>query len=90
MLVLWCLARQVSLLKLCDYSKILEFYHRGNRNIDCHTSLRYLTLNSRTYSIYIFRFRYLRTCGCVFSERALKEVKTEICHKVRIFIASFL
>eukprot|EP00066_Takifugu_rubripes_P023154 XP_011612420.1 PREDICTED: protein RTF2 homolog [Takifugu rubripes] len=27
------------------------------------------------------RFRYLWTCGCVFSERALKEVKTEICHK---------
>ncbi|XP_037535757.1 replication termination factor 2 [Nematolebias whitei] len=28
------------------------------------------------------RFCYLQTCGCVFSERALKEVKTEICHKV--------
>lgn len=28
------------------------------------------------------RFFYLQTCGCVFSERALKEVKTEICHKV--------
>ncbi|XP_060724222.1 replication termination factor 2 isoform X2 [Tachysurus vachellii] len=27
------------------------------------------------------RFCYLHTCGCVFSERALKEVKTEICHK---------
>ncbi|KAI7808068.1 replication termination factor 2 [Triplophysa rosa] len=27
------------------------------------------------------RFYYLRTCGCVFSDRALKEVKTEICHK---------
>lgn len=27
------------------------------------------------------RFCYLRTCGCVFSDRALKEVKTEICHK---------
>ena len=31
------------------------------------------------------RFCYLQTCGCVFSERALKEVKTEICHKVRTF-----
>uniref|UniRef100_A0AAQ4QS08 Replication termination factor 2 n=1 Tax=Gasterosteus aculeatus aculeatus TaxID=481459 RepID=A0AAQ4QS08_GASAC len=28
------------------------------------------------------RFCYLQTCGCVFSDRALKEVKTEICHKV--------
>ncbi|KAI2663927.1 Replication termination factor 2 [Labeo rohita] len=28
------------------------------------------------------KFLYLQTCGCVFSERALKEVKTEICHKV--------
>ncbi|CDQ82951.1 unnamed protein product [Oncorhynchus mykiss] len=28
------------------------------------------------------RFCFLRTCGCVFSDRALKEVKTEICHKV--------
>lgn len=27
------------------------------------------------------KFCYLQTCGCVFSERALKEVKTEICHK---------
>ncbi|KAK3556897.1 hypothetical protein QTP70_022397 [Hemibagrus guttatus] len=27
------------------------------------------------------KFSYLHTCGCVFSERALKEVKTEICHK---------
>ncbi|XP_042615020.1 replication termination factor 2-like [Cyprinus carpio] len=27
------------------------------------------------------KFLYLPTCGCVFSERALKEVKTEICHK---------
>ncbi|KAM9482239.1 replication termination factor 2 [Clarias gariepinus] len=27
------------------------------------------------------KFCYLLTCGCVFSERALKEVKTEICHK---------
>ncbi|XP_028854424.1 replication termination factor 2 isoform X2 [Denticeps clupeoides] len=27
------------------------------------------------------KFCFLLTCGCVFSERALKEVKTEICHK---------
>lgn len=27
------------------------------------------------------RFCYLQSCGCVFSDRALKEVKTEICHK---------
>ncbi|XP_063071462.1 replication termination factor 2 [Engraulis encrasicolus] len=27
------------------------------------------------------KFCFLKTCGCVFSERALKEVKTEICHK---------
>ncbi|XP_066558318.1 replication termination factor 2 [Amia ocellicauda] len=27
------------------------------------------------------KFCYLQTCGCVFSERALREVKTEICHK---------
>lgn len=27
------------------------------------------------------KFCYLQTCGCVFSDRALKEVKTEICHK---------
>lgn len=38
-------------------------------------------------NVYIFRFCYLQTCGCVFSERALKEVKTEICHKVRIFVS---
>ena len=27
------------------------------------------------------RFCYVRPCGCVFSERALKEVKTETCNK---------
>ncbi|XP_023701188.1 replication termination factor 2 [Paramormyrops kingsleyae] len=27
------------------------------------------------------KFCYLQTCGCVFSDRALREVKTEICHK---------
>ncbi|XP_076870076.1 replication termination factor 2 isoform X2 [Brachyhypopomus gauderio] len=27
------------------------------------------------------KFCYLHTCGCVFSDRALREVKTEICHK---------
>ncbi|KAM9372267.1 replication termination factor 2 isoform 1-T1 [Phaethornis superciliosus] len=27
------------------------------------------------------RFCFLRNCGCVFSERALREVKTEVCHK---------
>ncbi|KFR10124.1 Protein RTF2, partial [Opisthocomus hoazin] len=27
------------------------------------------------------RFCYLRNCGCVFSERALKEIKSEVCHK---------
>ncbi|XP_047626765.1 replication termination factor 2 isoform X3 [Phacochoerus africanus] len=26
------------------------------------------------------RFCYLRCCGCVFSERALKEIKAEVCH----------
>ncbi|NP_956036.1 replication termination factor 2 [Danio rerio] len=27
------------------------------------------------------KFFFLQTCGCVFSERALREVKTVICHK---------
>ncbi|XP_063002489.1 replication termination factor 2 [Elgaria multicarinata webbii] len=30
------------------------------------------------------RFCFLRNCGCVFSERALKEIKTEACHKCGI------
>ena len=29
------------------------------------------------------RFAFLRGCGCVFSEKALKEVPSENCHKVR-------
>lgn len=32
-----------------------------------------------------FRFVALWTCGCVFSERALKEVKVNHCHKVSSF-----
>ncbi|XP_078275379.1 replication termination factor 2 isoform X2 [Rhinoraja longicauda] len=27
------------------------------------------------------KFCYLRACGCVFSDRAMKEIKTEVCHK---------
>ncbi|NXQ10530.1 RTF2 protein, partial [Peucedramus taeniatus] len=30
------------------------------------------------------RFCFLRNCGCVFSERALKEIKAEVCHKCGI------
>ncbi|XP_053101530.1 replication termination factor 2 [Hemicordylus capensis] len=30
------------------------------------------------------RFCFLRNCGCVFSERALREIKTETCHKCGI------
>ncbi|XP_065379400.1 replication termination factor 2 isoform X1 [Macaca nemestrina] len=29
---------------------------------------------------WITRFCFLRCCGCVFSERALKEIKAEVCH----------
>jgi hypothetical protein len=28
-----------------------------------------------------YKFCYIRTCGCVLSDRALKEVKSEVCHK---------
>lgn len=28
-----------------------------------------------------YRFSYLRSCGCVLSERCLKEVKSDACHK---------
>ena len=31
---------------------------------------------------YINRFAFLRGCGCVLSEKALKEVPSETCHKV--------
>ncbi|XP_072095158.1 replication termination factor 2 [Mobula birostris] len=27
------------------------------------------------------KFCYLRACGCVFSDRAMKEIKTQVCHK---------
>ena len=32
-------------------------------------------------SFHSHRFVFLRTCGCVFSERALKEAPSENCHK---------
>ncbi|CAG2177969.1 unnamed protein product [Oppiella nova] len=28
-----------------------------------------------------YKFCYIRSCGCVVSERALKEVKSDVCHK---------
>lgn len=36
-----------------------------------------------------FRFVAIWSCGCVFSERALKEIDTKICHKVCVTILSF-
>lgn len=32
-----------------------------------------------------FRFVFLWGCGCVLAERALKEVKQNICHMVRYY-----
>lgn len=29
-----------------------------------------------------FRFCFIWSCGCVMSERSLKEIKTSVCHKV--------
>ncbi|XP_020760881.1 replication termination factor 2 isoform X3 [Odocoileus virginianus] len=34
------------------------------------------------------RFCFLRCCGCVFSERALKEIKAEVCHTLECFLPS--
>ncbi|XP_054640367.1 replication termination factor 2 [Dunckerocampus dactyliophorus] len=53
---------------------------KGDRYEDIHCGMFIcpvvgLEMNGR------HRFCYLQTCGCVFSDRALKEVKTEICHK---------
>ncbi|KAK5621587.1 hypothetical protein CRENBAI_025628 [Crenichthys baileyi] len=53
---------------------------KGDRYEDMHCSMFIcpvvgLEMNGK------HRFCYLQTCGCVFSDRALKEVKTEICHK---------
>ena len=35
--------------------------------------------------IIIHRFNFIRTCGCVLSEKALKEVPSTNCHKVISF-----
>ena len=40
-------------------------------------------------NIIIHRFTFIRTCGCVLSEKALKEVPSENCHKVISFHYSF-
>ncbi|XP_061894316.1 replication termination factor 2 [Entelurus aequoreus] len=53
---------------------------KGDRYEDIHCGMFIcpvvgLEMNGR------HRFCYLQSCGCVFSDRALKEVKTEICHK---------
>lgn len=56
---------------------------RGNTKGDRHDDLQRarficpvvgLEMNGR------HRFCFLRCCGCVFSERALKEIKAEVCH----------
>lgn len=33
-----------------------------------------------------FKFSFIWECGCVMSERALKKIKTKVCHKVSYFI----
>ncbi|KAF7711483.1 replication termination factor 2 [Silurus meridionalis] len=53
---------------------------KGDRYEDMHCSMFIcpvvgLEMNGK------HKFCYLQSCGCVFSERALREVKTEICHK---------
>lgn len=32
--------------------------------------------------LFVCRFCFVWSCGCVMSERALKEIKSETCHKV--------
>ncbi|XP_029424048.1 replication termination factor 2 isoform X2 [Nannospalax galili] len=58
---------------------------RGNTKGDRHDDLQRarficpvvgLEMNGR------HRFCFLRCCGCVFSERALKEIKADVCHTV--------
>ncbi|MEQ2280606.1 Replication termination factor 2 [Ameca splendens] len=61
---------------------------KGDRYEDIHCSMFIcpvvgLEMNGK------HRFCYLQTCGCVFSDRALKEVKTEICHKVNFVLFLF-
>lgn len=34
-----------------------------------------------------FKFSFIWECGCVMSERALKTIKTKVCHKVSYFIS---
>ena len=36
--------------------------------------------------VFACRFVYLKGCGCVISERALKEVPSTTCHKVRMCV----
>ena len=38
------------------------------------------------FTFFSYRFAFLRGCGCVLSERALKEVPSENCHKVSLLI----
>lgn len=33
-----------------------------------------------------FKFCFIWTCGCVLSERSIKEIKTTACHKVKILL----
>ena len=37
-----------------------------------------------TCFVCFYRFSYLRTCGCVVSERALKEAPSESCYRVNL------
>ncbi|XP_050403770.1 replication termination factor 2 [Patella vulgata] len=53
---------------------------KGDAYIDTQTS-EYICPVVGTELSGKYRFCYIWTCGCVLSERALKEIKSEVCHK---------
>ncbi|XP_021931361.1 protein RTF2 homolog [Zootermopsis nevadensis] len=69
-------------LKLTPNPAFKPSAEKGDEYIDCHLApyicpVVGIEMNGK------FRFVFLWGCGCVMSERALKEVKSKLCLKVR-------
>ena len=69
--------------KCCEEKKKKK--RRRERGMEEKSSCVHVRVQEESVSnsiVLISRFAYLRGCGCVISEKALKEVPSETCHKV--------
>ncbi|XP_013783829.1 protein RTF2 homolog [Limulus polyphemus] len=66
--------------RLYNKESVLEFLLNRDEALHLASHIRSLKVNT-CFCNGKYRFCYLRECACVLSEKALKEVKSSVCHK---------